>query len=133
AGLNKNQTALSDHVNDIQQAGSSPGFAPVAAELFYVETSEALADIYDSLTPETYAAHMASATFASQQFADSMMSCPTASNHVAFAENGCVWVRPGARTLELEATPAALAYGEDATGISGGLEGAIGGGPIRMG
>jgi hypothetical protein len=132
-GLNRNQTALGDHINAIQTAGSSPTFAPVTAELFYVPTVPALAKFYDSYSPQAYAAQQAGQIFASQQFADSMFSCPKTSEGVAFSERGCVWVKPAARWLKLSGTSAALAYNEHSTGLSGGFEAAVGDNAWRVG
>ena len=133
AGLNRNQTALGDHVNAIQLAGSSPTFAPVTAELFYVPTVPALAKVYDSFSPEAYGAQQVGQIFASQQFADSMFSCPRAGEGVAFSERGCLWVKPSARWLELSASSQAMAYNEHSTGLSGGFEAAVGDGAWRVG
>ena len=133
SGLNGNQTALGDHINDIQLAGSSPTFAPIAAELFYVPTVGDLANIYDSFSPQAYGGQMAAQTFASQQFADSMFSCPRTSAGVSFSEAGCVWVKPQARWLELSATSGAMAYHEQSTGLAGGFEVAVGDGAWRIG
>jgi len=126
SGLNDNQTALGDYINGIQLAGSSPAFAPIAAELFWIPTVGELTTLYDSFTPETYAAQQAALTFAGQQFADSMMSCPKASAGVSFSEEGCVWVKPGARFLELDATTSNQGFEERAVGLSGGFELAVG-------
>ena len=133
AGLNRNQTALGDHINAIQTAGSSPTFAPVTTELFYVPTVPALASLYDSYSPQHYAAQQAGQIFASQQFADSMFSCPKSSEGVAFSERGCVWVKPAARWLKLSGTSAAMAYNEHSTGLSGGFEAALGDNAWRVG
>ncbi|WP_454760314.1 hypothetical protein [Caulobacter segnis] len=124
-GLNRNQTALGDHINAIQTAGSSSTFAPITAEVFYVPTVPDLAKIYDGFSPETYANQQAAQIFASQQFADSMFSCPRASEGVAFSERGCIWVKPSARWLQLSAASAAMAYDENSTGLAGGFEAAI--------
>ncbi|MBO9544588.1 autotransporter outer membrane beta-barrel domain-containing protein [Caulobacter sp.] len=124
-GLNRNQTALGDHINAIQTAGSSPTFAPITAELFYVPTVGQLANIYDGFSPETYAAQQTAQIFASQQFADSMFSCPRASEGIAFSDRGCIWVKPSARWLQLKGSSAAMAYDENSTGLAGGFEAAI--------
>ena len=126
-GMNRNQTALGDHINAIQTAGSSPTFAPITAELFYVPTVGQLANIYDGFSPETYAAQQTAQIFASQQFADSMFSCPRASEGVAFSERGCIWVKPSARWLQLKGSSAAMAYDENSTGLAGGFEAAFNG------
>jgi hypothetical protein len=125
-GLNRNQTALGDHVNAIQTAGSSDTFAPITAELFYVPTVPELARVYDGFSPETYAAQQASQIFASQQFADGMFSCPRTDEGVAASERGCLWVKPSARWLQLSASSRAMAFDENAAGLAGGFEVGVG-------
>jgi uncharacterized protein with beta-barrel porin domain len=49
AGLSQNGTAVANAVNAIQLAQSSPGFAPVAAALFFQPSHAALARAYDLL------------------------------------------------------------------------------------
>ncbi|MDO9338283.1 MAG: hypothetical protein Q7T61_17970 [Caulobacter sp.] len=132
-GLNGNQTALGDHVNAIQTAGSSPAFAPIAEELFYIPSLEGLALVYDSLSPETYGAQSAAISLASQQFSDGMFSCPKTAGGYTASDRGCIWVKPAARFLDLSADSGNLAYSEQATGLSGGFEAAVGQGPWRIG
>ncbi len=132
-GLNRNQTALGDHINDIQLAGSSPTFAPITAELFYIPTVTDLATVYDSFSPQTYGAAQAAQVFAGQQFADTMFSCQRPSQGVRFSDEGCVWVKPTARWLALDATTGAMEYTESSMGLSGGFEIAVGDGSWRIG
>uniref|UniRef100_UPI0025ED5875 hypothetical protein n=1 Tax=uncultured Caulobacter sp. TaxID=158749 RepID=UPI0025ED5875 len=67
----KRQKALGDHINAIQAAGSSPTFAPLTAELFYVQTVSQLTNV-----------------------AGSMFSRPRAREGVAFSERGWGRLRP---------------------------------------
>ena len=120
AGFNINRTAVGDHINNIQLAGSSDIFAPVAAELFWEPSQVNLANYYDSFSPETYADQVAVTTFAIVGFTDSMMTCPTAPGQAA--ATNCVWAKAGGRLLTLDATAQDMAYEERATGLSGGFE-----------
>ncbi len=92
-----------------------------------------LATLYDSFSPETYAAQAAVLTFASQQFADSMMSCPTASAAVSFPEHGCVWAKPDARWLTLSGNSANQQFQETSIGIAGGWEASVKDSSWRLG
>ncbi len=93
-----------------------------------------LATIYDSFSPETYAVQAAILSFASQEFADSMMSCPTASASVQTPEHGCIWVKPKEDWLKLSHDAANLPFHEKTQGVAGGWELAFGGdGSWRVG
>jgi uncharacterized protein with beta-barrel porin domain len=124
AGFNVNRTAIGDHINNIQLAGSSDGFAPVAAELFWEPSQVNLAKYYDSFSPETYADQVAVTNFAIAGFTDSMMTCPTTPGQ-STAES-CVWTKAGGRQLKLDATTQDMAFKERSTGLSGGFENAAG-------
>jgi hypothetical protein len=125
AGFNVNRTAVGDHINNIQLAGSSTGFAPVAAELFWEPSQTALANYYDSFSPEAYADQVAVTNFAIAGFTDSLMSCPAAPGQVAASPEGCVWAKAGGRLVKLDATAQDMAFEERATGLSGGFEGEV--------
>jgi hypothetical protein len=125
AGFNVNRTAVGDHINNIQLAGSSTGFAPVAAELFWEPSQTALANYYDSFSPEAYADQVAVTNFAIAGFTDSLMSCPAAPGQVAASSEGCVWAKAGGRLVKLDATAQDMAFEERATGLSGGFEGEV--------
>ncbi len=132
-GLNANQTAIGDGINAIQTAGSSPTFAPFAAELFGVQKVSDLANIYDSLSPEAYAVNAAAVTFASQQFADSMMTCPAASAAVHTPEGGCIWAKPSEDWLKLGHDASNLPFSQTTQGVAGGWEAALGHSDVRVG
>ncbi|EJL26218.1 hypothetical protein PMI01_04139, partial [Caulobacter sp. AP07] len=125
AGFNVNRTAVGDHINNIQLAGSSTGFAPVAAELFWEPSQAALANYYDSFSPEAYADQVAVTNFAIAGFTDSLMSCPTVPGQVELSPEGCVWAKAGGRLVKLDATAQDMAFEERATGLSGGFEGEV--------
>jgi len=125
AGFNLNRTAVGDHINNIQLAGSSDAFAPVAAELFWEPSQGNLANYYDSFSPETYADQVAVTNFAIAGFTDSLMSCPTAPGQTAPSDEGCVWAKAGGRLLRLDATSQDMAFEERSTGLSGGFETAV--------
>ncbi len=124
AWFNVNRTAVGDHINNIQLAGSTDAFAPVAAELFWEPSQTALANYYDSFSAETYADQVAVTNFAIAGFTDSMMTCPTTPG-LGEADD-CVWTKAGGRQLTLDATAQDMAYKERSTGLQGGFERAAG-------
>mgnify|MGYP007072814972 CR=1 FL=1 len=124
AGFNANRTSVGDYINTIQTAGSSPGFAPVAAQLFYEPSPAALARYYDTFSPEAYGDQAAVTTYASDRFADAMMSCPVAPGRPQGSDQGCVWARISTRSLTLDATAQDQAFRERSRGLSFGVEAA---------
>jgi len=123
-GFNVNRTAVGDHINNIQLAGSTDAFAPVTAELFWEPSQVKLADYYDSFSAETYADQVAVTNFAIAGFTDSMMTCPTTPGRDE--ADSCVWTKAGGRQLKLDATAQDMAFKERSTGLSGGFENAAG-------
>jgi uncharacterized protein with beta-barrel porin domain len=126
AGFNANRTAIGDYINAIQTAGSSPAFAPVAAQLFFEPSAARLAGYYDSFSPEAYGDQAAATAYASDRFADSMMSCPAAPGEPYGSDTGCFWGRISTRGLTLDATAQDQAYRERSSGLSLGVEAAPG-------
>ncbi|WP_035018970.1 autotransporter outer membrane beta-barrel domain-containing protein [Caulobacter sp. UNC358MFTsu5.1] len=124
AGFNVNRTSVGDHINNIQLAGSTDAFAPVAAELFWEPSQTALANYYDSFSAETYADQVAVTNFAIAGFTDSMMTCPTTPGRDE--ADDCVWTKAGGRQLTLDATTQDMAYRERSAGLQGGFERAAG-------
>jgi uncharacterized protein YhjY with autotransporter beta-barrel domain len=122
-GFNVNRTAVGDHINSIQLAGSTDAFAPVTAELFWEPSQVNLAKYYDSFSPETYADQVAVTNFAIAGFTDSMMTCPTAPGQAE--ADSCVWTKAGGRQLKLGATAQDMAFRERSAGLSGGFENAL--------
>ncbi|WP_165183849.1 autotransporter outer membrane beta-barrel domain-containing protein [Caulobacter soli] len=122
-GFNVNRTAVGDHINAIQLAGSTDKFAPVAEELFWEPSQGNLANYYDSFSPETYADQVAVTNFAISGFTDSMMTCPTTPGQDE--ADSCVWTKAGGRLLKLGATAQDMAFEERSTGLSGGFENAV--------
>jgi uncharacterized protein with beta-barrel porin domain len=125
AGFNVNRTAIGDHINNIQLAGSSNAFAPVTAELFWEPSQVNLANYYDSFSPEAYADQVAVTNLAIAGFTDSLMSCPTAPGQSDASPDGCVWAKAGGRLLRLDRTDQDMAFEERSTGLSGGFEGEV--------
>jgi uncharacterized protein with beta-barrel porin domain len=125
-GLNKNQRAIGTHVNDIQSAGSSPGFEPIAATLFYLPDNGSLAAAYDRLSPESYAQTQMGTILSSIEFGDAMLSCRSREGQFRFmAEGECGWMRVSYRDLTREADSENLGFDESAGSFAFGLQNAF--------
>ena len=105
AGLNANQTALGDYLNDAVTAGSG-NLGPVLSALIGLPTADNYRNALDQLSPEIYNYDLIETLYASQQFSNDLMSCRVAGNDgAAFIREGqCIWVRARARFLELDHT-----------------------------
>jgi hypothetical protein len=122
-GLNQNQRSVGSHVNAIQHAGSTPGFAPVADLLYAIPTVAPLAAAYDRLSPEPYGALASSAMFSALQFGDAMLSCRRADGPSRFVREGdCGWIAAGASRLRHTGSDEALGFRRDGSGLSAGLQ-----------
>ena len=128
-GMNRNQTALGEHVNAIQIAGGSGAFAPVVAALAALPDVPALAGAYDVLSPELYLETEVAALFSSLSFADNLMSCRVRDGGHAFVREGqCVWAEASGRFLDQRNAAHSLGFNEDAWRFAGGMQVAVGAG-----
>jgi hypothetical protein len=127
-GLNRNQTAIGEHVNDIQLAGSSESFEPVAEALFFRPDLKSLATAYDQLSPEAYLDTAIAALFSNLQLNDDMLSCRERMGNYRFVREGeCRWMRLSTRRLDRDRTSENSDFDEWAVNLSGGMQTAIGG------
>ena len=105
-GLNPNQTAIGETINEIQIVGGSPGFMPVVQALMTLPTQEALTSALDQLSPEIYSYEKIETLYATEQFSSDLMSCRVADGNGAsiIREGQCIWARGRARFLDLDTT-----------------------------
>ena len=128
AGLNKNQTAIANHVNAIQLAGGSESFAPVADALLARPSLGKLASSYDQLSPGIYLDTAIASLFTNLQFSDAMLSCRERSGDYRFVREGeCRWMQLSTRRLERDRTRQNSDFDEWTVGLAGGMQKAIGG------
>ncbi len=77
----------------------------------------------DRLNPQHYAATVASTLFGSQQFANSLMSCPSPQDpRVVNKESECYWAQLRGRTTDWDTTRTNIGGNEDAGGVTGGMQ-----------
>ncbi len=122
-GLNGNQSALGDHVNGIQLAGGSRGFAPTASALFFTETLGELQDTYNMLSPEPYADALSQVLIGSTQFGDTLQNCRNLRGDVSLVDEGqCRWMRLAYRRLERDQTGSSMGFEQEAVELSAGVQ-----------
>ena len=90
--LNRNQTAVGDYFNRIQNAGSIDVLATTIAKLFYTPDAATLARIYDSYDGEVYADVQAATTFSADRFVQRLKGCR---ENGIVQGGGCVWMTGG--------------------------------------
>lgn len=106
AGLNANQTAIAEHLDDANSAGGG-GILPVLTALAGLQSASEYAAALDQLSPEIYSYQKIETLFAAEQFSADLMSCKVAdgSGEAVIREGQCIWVRGRARALDLDSTP----------------------------
>ena len=132
AGLNRNEAALGNHINQIQLALPRPGqtgaaaatvMTPLTAALFNLPDLGQYAAAIDELLPQVLTANSISTEFSSQQFSDSLLSCHMAEGEGKFvAEGTCVWLRGNVRGYHNSATAQYLKENENEGGVEGGMQ-----------
>ncbi|MGB7541718.1 MAG: autotransporter domain-containing protein, partial [Burkholderiales bacterium] len=125
--LNGNQTAVGDYINAIQRAGGSDSFASIASALLAMPDAQSLAAAYDRLSPEAYLGTVTAMSASNHQFNNALHSCRVPDGEFRFVrEDECWWMRASGRTLDRERSPQAIGFREDAFGVAGGMQRAIG-------
>ncbi len=113
-GLTRNQSAMGEHINDIQLAGGTELMKPLTATIVAQPDVESLAAAYDLLSPHVYAANQLGRLFSSLDFEQSMHSCAVRDGDLRFSREGeCTWMRVSTRDIAYEGRadfPAATDY-----------------------
>ncbi|MEX0775955.1 MAG: hypothetical protein WD042_09615 [Phycisphaeraceae bacterium] len=113
-GLNENQTRIGRHVNAIQSAGSSASFAPIAEALVALPDVPALADAYDSLSPEAIGQAAHHAVAAGLTFTHAMHSVPALDGqHRFIREHDGFWSAVNAQHAQHDRTSQRLGSEND--------------------
>jgi hypothetical protein len=123
SGLNHNQTHIGDYINNVQLAGGSASFAPIAEALFSLPDVNSLANSYDHLSPEAYIPIGTGALFSNLQFSDAMLSCRSRDGEYRFIREGqCGWMTIGGNALHQDWTFQNFGFNRNAFKIAGGLQ-----------
>jgi hypothetical protein len=134
AGLNANQSAIADYIGNGQLAGGSSTLAPVVAALFGQPDVRSLATLYDHLSPEPYLGIRIGTLFSNLGFSDAMHSCGVRDGPDRFIREGeCGWLQLTGDDLRQDQTASNMGFKRRATGLSGGLQLAIGDGSWHAG
>lgn len=127
AGLNTNQAAIGEFLNELQLAGGSSTLDPLVGAVFGIGTLEELKATYNILSPEAYASNVVSALVSTNSFSNAMMSCRQRGGDYKFvSQDECGWMRVAARSVEYHGTSKNLGFVEDSYQIAGGVQKAIG-------
>ncbi len=112
-GLNGNQTAFGDYINNVQLAGGSNVFANLVGTLFVIPTLEELKTAYDSLIPEPYADNLATTVTSIDYFSNAMMSCRDDNGDYGLAQRNCVWAQGAVVEQDYSGNSSHFAYTEE--------------------
>lgn len=123
AGLTANQRATGRNLNQILKAGVPANMKSLYRDLLKLKDNESFAEALDQLHAEPYLAAFTTTYFATETYAKSLMSCPTADNAVFVgAEGQCVWAAAHGRTIDKDRSAATIGYSENAAGLGGGMQ-----------
>lgn len=129
--LNANQTAVGEHINDIQLAGGTATFAPIVEQLVALTDPGRLAEAYSRLSPEPYAASLSQALFSGQRFSGQLLSCRQRDGRYRFLREGeCRWLRVDRSFYDQETTGSNMGMQRRGTAVSGGFQRLVGDGEV---
>jgi uncharacterized protein YhjY with autotransporter beta-barrel domain len=122
-GLSANNSAIGRYVNDIQSAGGTSAFAPIAAGLLSMPNLASLADAYDRLSPEPLLAPSLTAVNSDLRFSDALHSCRVREGEFRFVSEGeCSWVRLVGSNLDQDRTDSNIGFRSETYTIAAGLQ-----------
>ncbi|MBW3098359.1 autotransporter outer membrane beta-barrel domain-containing protein [Pseudohoeflea coraliihabitans] len=125
-GMNANQSAIGEYINQVQLAGGAVTLEPVVEALFNLPDLETYSTTLNQLTPEPYAVNQIAAITGSMQFQDSLMSCRVYGGTDRFnAEGECAWASGFGGKAERDATAGNLAYESSWASLSMGAQTAL--------
>jgi outer membrane autotransporter protein len=126
-GLNRNETAIAENLNDVFKSGNFPKLEPLLTALANLPNVGTLADALDQLSPEIYLDQQIATLFSSANFTASLMTCPVRDGAAAYIKEGqCVWARLSGRDFDQDQTFQTLGFDETSFEVAGGLQSALG-------
>jgi uncharacterized protein with beta-barrel porin domain len=124
--ITPNQSATVAYLDRILDNGPSAAMILFLDTIGGLPTEAQLVAALDRLGPATYAGAAGGAVQSSQVFVNSLMSCPTATEPGnLYREGQCYWAQLKGRTTHYDTTDDNVGGREDATGVTGGLQGYI--------
>ena len=126
-GLNRNETAIAENLNQVFETRNFPKLAPLIDALGALPSVGAIANALDQLSPEIYLDTEIATLFSGLAFTNSLMTCPVRDGAAAFIKEGqCVWARLSGRQFDQDQTFQTLGFDERSFEVAGGLQGALG-------
>ena len=119
-GLNKNQTALGNHINASVIADSTK-LTSLTSALFSITDASQYSAALNQLSPEIYGDGAVASLYGAHNFGNALLSCRSRdAQYLAVSEDQCLWVSVSGRDLDLNSSGKSIGYSEQAWGVSGG-------------
>ena len=121
--LTPNELAVANQLQNIWNAGATPGIGPAFAALANEPNPQAYAQALDRLHPAPYLAQPAISTFTGLSFVDSMMSChlPTGP-FAALTEVPCDWAKLTGSFASVGSSSSSSGYRDQAARLQAGRQ-----------
>ncbi|MGD8618323.1 MAG: hypothetical protein PVH54_03960, partial [Gammaproteobacteria bacterium] len=121
--LKKNQRAIGNHIADIQGAGGSALFAPVAEAIFHKPDFDSLTSAYDHMLPALYLNADIATFYSSMNFHNALFSCPQRTGaHRFISEGECNWLSVAYNELDYEDNDETGSFREKTLSVSAGVQ-----------
>ena len=121
--LTPNSRRMGGYINDIQLAGGTDAFAPIASHLIKQPDSSSLEAAYEHLSPAPMLSTETASVNAGLYFNESMLSCRQRSGPHKFVKEGeCDWMQILGQTFDRDASTKASGFGERIFQVSGGAQ-----------
>ncbi len=134
-GLNPNEAAFGEQINDIQlntprppdpDATADTQLAPLVAALFNLPDLASLKDAYDQILPTAYVNNQISAVFANLNFDDALQSCRVHDGDYKFIREGeCYWFALDYDKIDREVTANDTGFGVQTAAMATGAQWSI--------
>ncbi|HVS26486.1 MAG TPA: autotransporter domain-containing protein [Burkholderiales bacterium] len=123
AGLNRNQTVIGGYVNNIQLAGGTASFGPIAAKLFSMPDIASLGTAYNQLSPEPLLLLSTTTMYSDLRFSDALHSCRKRDGEFRFVSEGeCSWIRVEGSNLHQQPTDSNIGFKREAYTFATGVQ-----------
>jgi uncharacterized protein with beta-barrel porin domain len=121
--MTPNQAATVAYLDEILANAPSPSMVLFLDTIGGLATSAEIVAALDRLNPQHYAGGVAATIQGSQQFVNSLMSCPQANNEgLIHSEGQCYYAQLRGRNSEWDRTSSNIGGSEDAGGVTAGMQ-----------
>jgi hypothetical protein len=123
ASLTPNEMVVANQLQNIWNAGATPGIGPVFASLANLTDPQSYAQVLDRLHPAPYLAQPAISTFTGLSFVDSMMSCHLpAGPYAPLTEVPCDWAKLTGSIASEGSSSSSFGYRDQAARLQAGRQ-----------